>query len=139
MLNPDSYDRLHALYKRFSNHPEADFLAGGAAVLKRDAYVSFLDLRPLILEALNAIHAELRGWRPVATFFETEPEAPMVLLWDGEAIALGYWSDDDQAWYRECEGPDLESEPLRPTKWMATGELMRAADDREFVAIERMT
>lgn len=142
MLDPDSYDRLKALYKRFDSMPEAGRVDGGT-VLKRDAYLAFLDLRPLILEALNAIHHEVKGWRPISTFFEAEPETPMVLLWEprdpGGVICLGYWDDDAQDWYREACGPDLESEPLNPTKWMPLGELMRSADDREFVTIERMT
>lgn len=140
-LDPDSYDRLRALYKRFDHFPEARLVEGGA-VLKSDAWLAFLELRPLILKALNAIHAELRGWRLMAEFFAEEQDGPTVLLWaprpeSGEmAVMAGYWDDDARAWYREGQGPDHESEPLEPSLWMAIGEVTLLAG--EFVAIPRM-
>lgn len=142
-LNPDSHDRLRALYKRFDRFPEAKFLKDGGAVLKRDAYVAFLDARQLIDALAQDLWAETKGWRPIATFFEEDAGTPTVLLWavlpeTGEpGVTLGYWDDDSQAWFRECEGACDECAPIEPTKWMAVAELMRAADDREFVAIDR--
>lgn len=143
MLNPDALDRLEALWRRFDTLPESEFKKGGVT-LRTPAYLAFLDARKLIEQLRHDLHAELKGWRPIATFHGGEPETPTVLLWaphptSGEfAVQLGYWDDDEPAWYREGEGPDLESAPLEPTKWMAVGELMRAAEDREFVAIGRL-
>lgn len=140
-MNPDTLDRLEALWRKFDSFPEAEFVHGGVR-LRTDAYLAFLDARKLIERVRHDLHAELKGWQPIATYHDDEPETPTVLLWaphpaSGEfAVQLGYWDGDERAWYREGEGPDLESVPLEPTKWMAVGELMRAA---EFVAIERMT
>jgi hypothetical protein len=63
-------------------------------------------------------------WKPIASFFETEPETPCVLLWASHSalgeccVQVGFWEPDEHAWYRDGEGPDEESEPLVPTHWM---------------------
>jgi hypothetical protein len=140
-LNPDSYDRLRALYKRFDTYPEAEFQKGGV-LLKTDAYLAFLDLRKLIEPALININREVAHWRPINTFFTAEPETSLVLLWCpdeyGGEVVMGYWDDDAKDWYRDQQGADMESEPLNPTKWMPIAGLMQAADEREFVVIPRL-
>jgi hypothetical protein len=141
-MTPDTLDQLDALWRKFDSYPEAAFPDSGGALLKTGAYVAFLDARQLIEKLRHELHTEIKGWRPIATYFDAEPETPAVLLWgphpvSGEdAVMLGYWDEDERAWYREGEGPDIESAPIEPTKFMAVGELMRAA---EFVAIERLS
>lgn len=139
-LNPDTYDQLTAAFRKFDNYPEAGH-TGRGVVMKTGAFTAFLEARQLIDKLRQEVFAELKGWQDIATYFEAEPETSEVLLWaphpdSGEhAVLLGYWDDDERAWYRAGRGPDLESAPLAPTKWMPLGELMRAA---EFVAIPRM-
>jgi hypothetical protein len=140
-LTPETYDKLTEQYRRFDSFPEAKRTAEGY-VVKHAAFLAFLEARRLIEQVRMDLFRETKAWQPIPTFFETEPETPMVLLWEPRdpdgVICLGYWDDDAQEWYREGCGADLESEPLNPTKWMALRELMRSADDREYVAIARM-
>lgn len=140
VLTPDTYDKLDALWKRFDAFPEARLVEGGV-VIKTDAYLAFLDARRLIEKVRLDLANATRHWRPIGTFFSEEPETPMVLLWgmnpdSGEmSVMLGYWDEDSQAWYRECQ---CEGDaPIEPTKWMRLGDLSPPED--EFVAIPRLT
>jgi hypothetical protein len=139
VLNPDTYGKLDALWRRFDAFPEVRLVDGGA-LIKADAYLAFLEVRRLIesvrIDLANATH----HWRPIETFFLEEPETPMVLLWSmnpdsGEhSVMVGYWDEDLEAWYRERQG---NGDPvIEPTKWMRLGDLSLPED--EFVAIERL-
>ncbi len=56
MIDAELHDRLQALFDRFKNVPEARFTDEGV-LLKRDAYVAFLDARKLIeTEVLPLLH-----------------------------------------------------------------------------------
>jgi hypothetical protein len=57
----------------------------------------------------------MSDWLPIARFFETEPDWPIVLLCAGRQEVSGYWDDDAGLWFREGEGTDLESESIEPT------------------------
>jgi hypothetical protein len=138
-MNPDAYDKLDALWKRFDASREVRLVEGGS-LIKTDAYLAFVEARRII----DAVRIELanatRQWRPIATFFSEEPETPMVLLWgmnpdSGQmSVMLGYWYENSRAWYRECQ---CEGDPaIEPTKWMRLGDLSLPED--EFVAIARM-
>jgi hypothetical protein len=130
-MNPDTYDRLDALWNRFDNFPEARLIDGGA-LIKAEAYVAFLEARQIIDKVRLDLANATRQWRPIETFLAEEPETPMVLLWgmnpdSGEhSVMLGYWDDDSQAWYREgqCEGGPA----IQPAKWMRLGDLSLPED-----------
>lgn len=53
------------------------------------------------------------GWLPVARFFEAEHYPAALLV--GGVEAAGYRDDDENRWYRDGEGADLESVPILPT------------------------
>lgn len=139
MLNPDTYDKLDALWRKFDSFPEVRLVDGGS-LIKTDAYLAFLEARRLIEAVRIDLANATRQWRPINMFFSGDPETPMVLLWgmnpdSGEmSVMLGYWDEDSQAWYREGQG---EGDPaLEPTQWMRLGDLSLPED--EFVAIGRM-
>lgn len=133
-MTPNILDLLDEQYRRFDSHPEVRWTDEGV-LLKKGAYLAFLEARKLIEPLRLELYSAIKGWRPIATFFETELETPMVLLWDGE-IHCGYWDDDEQSWYLEGQGPDLESSQLNPSKWMPLGEVTMMAS--EYVVVERM-
>jgi hypothetical protein len=138
-MNPDTYKTLDALWKRFDSFPDVRLVDGGS-LIKTDAYLAFLEARRLIEKVRLDLANATRQWRPIETFFNEEPETSMVLLWGmnpdrGEmSVMLGYWDEDLQAWYRECQG---NGDPvIEPEKWMRLGDLSLPED--EFVAIPRL-
>jgi hypothetical protein len=135
VLNPDTYDKLDALWRRFDHFPEAKLVAAGA-LINTDAYLAFLEARRLIEKVRIDLANATRHWHPIETFFSEAPEMPMVLLWGmnpeyGQVtVMLGYWDEDLEAWYREGQG---NGDPvIEPTKWMRLGDL--SLPDDEFVA-----
>lgn len=131
-LTPETHDRLTELFRKFDSFPEVAHTDAGV-LMKTGAFLAFLDARQLIETLRHEIHDEIKGWRDIARYFDEEPETACVLLWavlpeSGEpGVAVGYYDPDERSWYRQGEGPDRESVPLEPTKFMALHELMRAA------------
>ncbi len=80
----------------------------------KQAFVAFLDASQIIeREVLDDVYGRSRGWQPIGTFFDAEPETPNVLLGDGE-VRLGLYDADCEYW--RLDGHCAEDEPIEPTK-----------------------
>ena len=119
-MKPDTYERLQSLFAKFGGFPEIGHTDIGVTV-RKDAFVAFLDARQIIeKEVLTDVYQRTSKWRPIATYFSSEPETPNVLLFDGE-VTLGYCDEDCQCWRQA--GDCAEDAPLEPTKWMPLSEV----------------
>lgn len=71
----------------------------------------------------------MTDWQPIASFHDVECDGPVLMLRVGGEDVRGYYDCDEAAFYREREGPDLESAPIVPTHWREV-----AASERREIA-----
>lgn len=87
MIDAELHERLQALFDRFKNVPEARFTDDGA-VLKRDAYVAFLDARKLIeSDVLPAMHRGASSSTSGAPTLRSATEDDVLRALDGAYIS----------------------------------------------------
>jgi hypothetical protein len=101
------------LFTKFVSFPAIGHTEFGVRFTNKRS-VAFLDASQIIeREVLDDVYGRSRGWQPIGTFFDAEPETPNVLLGDGE-VRLGLYDADCEYW--RLDGHCAEDEPIEPTK-----------------------